>query len=196
MRKPHRSIPSLAAGLAIAGLLLTAMPAVAAGLPPIVPECARKQAKYAPSLACALETFGNIAQLILGITGSFALLMFVYGGFVMLTSGGASERVSKGKTILTNAVIGILIIFTSGMLIQYGLGRLKITQPVIGQACDAGGGKPGIYFQATDGSVKCTQFCSELSGYACFSPEQQAGRSCLGLDWCQATGAGWLCCQQ
>lgn len=100
---------------------MAALPALAA----IVPECALVAGKNPPDLNCVLLTFAGIAQLILGITGSAALLMFVYGGFVLLSSGGDSGKVTTGKTILRNAIIGIFIIFTSGYIVQYGMDQLQ-----------------------------------------------------------------------
>ncbi len=62
---------------------------------------------------------------ILGLVGSLALIMFVYGGLVLLTSAGNPEKVTKGKTIMINALIGIVIVFTSYMIIQFTLSALK-----------------------------------------------------------------------
>lgn len=77
----------------------------------IVPLCARAASLQTPSLDCVLETFRSVASLIVGITGSFALLMFVYGGFMWVTSAGSAEKVKKGKQIFTYAVIGLIVIF-------------------------------------------------------------------------------------
>ena len=55
----------------------------------------------------------------LGIVGSLSLLMFVYGGFMMLISQGESSKISAAKTIITNAVIGLVIVFGSFAFIQY-----------------------------------------------------------------------------
>jgi uncharacterized membrane protein len=72
---------------------------------------------------CELTDFVKIAfwvwQWILGISGSLALAFFIYGGFTFLISGGSSERVTKGKTILINSVIGLVIIFCSFMIVNF-----------------------------------------------------------------------------
>lgn len=49
----------------------------------------------------------------LGLSGSFALLMFVYGAFTWITSGGSPEKITKGKKIFTWAVIGLFVVFGS-----------------------------------------------------------------------------------
>lgn len=87
---------------------LIALP-VSAALPALVPKCAL--GTTVPPLSCFLELLGNVAKWILGISGSLALLMFVYGGFMFLISGGSSKRIEEGKTILTRAIIGLIIIF-------------------------------------------------------------------------------------
>ena len=106
-------------------LSLTVAPAIA-NAASIVPDCAINQGTSPPGLDCVLETFANIANIILGLTGSFALFMFVYGGFMLLSSGGSESRVSKGKEIIRNALIGIAIVLTAGALINYGLRALGV----------------------------------------------------------------------
>ncbi|NQU83251.1 MAG: hypothetical protein HQ536_00920, partial [Parcubacteria group bacterium] len=56
---------------------------------------------------------GRIIKALLGIVGSVALLMFVYGGFTWLTSGGNPEQVKKGRDIIVWATIGLAVIFIS-----------------------------------------------------------------------------------
>ncbi len=69
------------------------------------------------SLNDLARVFTIAAQWILGIVGSLALLMFVYGGFLFLFSGGNKDRVDKGRQTLVNAVIGIFVVFLSYMII-------------------------------------------------------------------------------
>lgn len=60
----------------------------------------------------SLQTLsGRFINIMIGISGSVALLMFVYGGFMMLTSAGDSDRVGKGKKAMVWAVIGLVVIF-------------------------------------------------------------------------------------
>lgn len=76
----------------------------------------------------------RVTKLILGVMGSVALLMFTYGGYVFLTSAGRAEQVTKGKTILVNAVLGIAVILLSWtivnlILVAFSLGRGGIGEP-------------------------------------------------------------------
>ena len=64
---------------------------------------------------------GKIINSVLGIVGSLALVMFIYGGITWMLSGGNQERVTKGKQILIWATIGIIIIFTAYALVKFVL---------------------------------------------------------------------------
>jgi len=66
----------------------------------------------------------NITQIILGIAGSLALLTFVIGGVLYMTSGGESGKVQKATTMLKTAVIGIAIILLAGIIVQTILKKL------------------------------------------------------------------------
>jgi hypothetical protein len=65
------------------------------------------------------QLIGRIINAALGIVGSIALLMFIYGGFTWMLAGGNSEAVSKGKNILIWSVIGLVIIFSSYALVKF-----------------------------------------------------------------------------
>lgn len=75
--------------------------------------------KYNCGLNDLINTSVKIANWLLGIAGSLTLLMFVYGGIMLLISGGSSERVSKGKTILTNGAIGLVVVLLSFLIIGF-----------------------------------------------------------------------------
>ena len=55
------------------------------------------------------ELIGRIINGVLGIVGSIALVMFIYGGFNWMTAAGNMEKVQKGKDILIWAAIGLVI---------------------------------------------------------------------------------------
>ena len=63
----------------------------------------------------------NASQWILGIVGSLALLFFIYGGFTFLISAGNSAKVDEGKKIIVGAVIGLVLVFSSYLIIQFAM---------------------------------------------------------------------------
>lgn len=62
---------------------------------------------------------GIIINYILGIVGSLALVMFVFGGITWMTSAGSAEKIKKGRDILIWAAIGLVIIFSSYALVNF-----------------------------------------------------------------------------
>ncbi len=61
---------------------------------------------------------------VLGIVGSLALLMFIYGGFTFLISAGSSEKIGEARKILIAAVVGLFIVFASFVIIKFVLQSL------------------------------------------------------------------------
>ncbi len=55
----------------------------------------------------------NIIQMILGITGSLALISFTVGGVMMITGQGNEETLSKAKGIMLWSVAALVIIAAS-----------------------------------------------------------------------------------
>jgi type IV secretion system pilin len=82
----------------------------------VLPSCA---SSGNCSVCEIVQTAINIGQFILGIIGAVVLLFFVYGGFIMLTSGGKPDWVKKGKDILINAVIGLAIAFFAYTIVTF-----------------------------------------------------------------------------
>jgi hypothetical protein len=66
-----------------------------------------------------IDLWVRILQLMLGGVGLFAVMMFIYGGFTMLTSGGNPEKVKKAKDTLAWAVLGLATIILSGAAVRY-----------------------------------------------------------------------------
>ena len=61
---------------------------------------------------------GKIIQGVLGVVGSLALLVFIFGGVTWMTSGGNPEKIKKGQQNIIWAVAGIVVIFTSYAVIN------------------------------------------------------------------------------
>jgi len=61
----------------------------------------------------------RVVKPVLGIIGSIALIMFVYGGFLWLTSGGSPDKIKKGRDVFMWSGIGIIVILTSYILLKF-----------------------------------------------------------------------------
>jgi len=57
-----------------------------------------------------IAMFITAKDVILGLSGVFATVMFVYGGMVMVTAYGNEARIKWGKDILVAAVVGIFVV--------------------------------------------------------------------------------------
>ncbi len=80
----------------------------------------------------------NVSKWILGISGSAALLIFIYGGVMFLISAGNSERVKKGQQILVGAVIGIVIVFAAYTIIGFIIHAMGVPQSTQNQWASSG----------------------------------------------------------
>ncbi len=61
----------------------------------------------------------NVANIILRYLGVAALALFVAGGIIWMTSGGAPEKVNQGKNIIKGAVIGLVIVLGAYFTVNY-----------------------------------------------------------------------------
>ena len=73
------------------------------------------------------DVVANVIQGVLGIVGVAALIIFIYGGIVWMTSLGNSERVKQGRDTLVWGAIGLVVVFASFAVVNLILGALEST---------------------------------------------------------------------
>ena len=73
----------------------------------------------------ASNTYSSFGQLISNIlpnvyigAGLIIFFMIVAGGFLMIANSGNTDKQQEGKSIITAAIIGFVIVFTSYWIIQ------------------------------------------------------------------------------
>ena len=90
-------------------LLITASVTSAAGIVPCTNNCT----------ICHLFVGINsiIDFLLKNIAFPLGVVAILYGGFMIMTSGGSEEQVKKGKTALEFAVYGIIIAFAGWLIV-------------------------------------------------------------------------------
>lgn len=71
----------------------------------------------------AVQNLVGNAMVFLGIV---AVMYGLYGGFLMLTAGGEDDKVKKGKTILFQVALGLVVIFLANSIVQWVLGKLLV----------------------------------------------------------------------
>lgn len=122
-------------------------------------------------------TIMQVIRIILGLVGIIALAIIIYGGWMWMTSAGNAERIATAKKILVNAVIGLVIIFTSFAISSFIINALI-------KATGAGGGG-GVGFS-------CTPNVCYSCGYRCNSAGDgvSSDLTCVGPFLC---GPGAAC---
>lgn len=186
------------AALIVLGSLLGAMPVAAQGFQLLPDRCIDQGGiGQAPGVDCLVDTMVNIGRVVFGISGSFALLMFVIGGFMYLSSAGADDKVKKGKEYIKNAVIGLVIILTAAYGIEYGANVLRqggatackgtVYTEGTQQACCEGGVVVTLATGSSAGTQKCVKGTSEAicqqidPGYSCgdITNRKDGGANCV-----------------
>lgn len=66
-------------------------------------------------IALMIKGFYNYG---IGIAGILAAIMLMAGGIVWLTSAGSSEKISKAKDLMFGSIIGLVLLFSSWMLLR------------------------------------------------------------------------------
>lgn len=84
-----------------------------------IPKCVADADKTCDDLGVFVFAGLNLTTFLFGIIGALALLMFVYGGFVLILSQGSPEKVKEGTGIMVAAVIGLVIAFGGYLLVRF-----------------------------------------------------------------------------
>lgn len=56
---------------------------------------------------------GNLISVVLSVLGVVLLVLVIYAGILWMTAGGDSGKVDKAKALITNAVIGLVLILAA-----------------------------------------------------------------------------------
>ncbi len=62
---------------------------------------------------------GEAIPYIFGIAGVGLLIMIIFSGFTLMTSAGDAKKMEQGKSQLTFAIVGFIIIFSAFWIVQF-----------------------------------------------------------------------------
>jgi len=62
---------------------------------------------------------GQIISVVLSFVGVLYLILMIYAGITWMTAQGNEQQVTKAKSLLMNAVIGIIIVFAAYALVAF-----------------------------------------------------------------------------
>lgn len=105
-------------------LVLTVVPTLAQVPEELSSGCGDNQ--VATALGCISTTaegeggfVESILGLAVGIGGAVALLLLLYGFFLLSTSQGSPDKVKHGKEIITSAIAGLIFVTMSVVLMAF-----------------------------------------------------------------------------
>jgi len=81
----------------------------------------------ADSAKPGFESIIGITNFILGFVASIAILMIIYGGYLFMMPSGDENTQEKGKTILIQAIIGLIIVILSYTLVSSIFGATDVS---------------------------------------------------------------------
>lgn len=70
------------------------------------------------------EKVGKLIGIVLTVIGAFFLILLIYGGYKWMMARGAPEEAKKAKDIITDAVIGLIIILAAYLISTFIVGKL------------------------------------------------------------------------
>jgi hypothetical protein len=68
----------------------------------------------------------NVIEIGLRLVGYAAVGFIIYGGFKYLTSAGSADRVTAGRKIILNAIIGLVLSFFSVAIVNLVAGNIQV----------------------------------------------------------------------
>lgn len=73
------------------------------------------------STGTADKTIQNLISNALLFLAILAVVYGIYGGFLMMTAGGEEDKMKKGRTILLQVAIGLVVIFLANSIVSFVL---------------------------------------------------------------------------
>jgi hypothetical protein len=71
-----------------------------------------------------IKTIGEVIKVFLGFLAIIFIILVIYAGFLWMTSAGDDAKVTKAKGLITNAIIGIIIILAAYILTSFVIGAV------------------------------------------------------------------------
>ena len=85
------------------------------------------------SQATPATIIGQLVAYFFGLLGVIFLVLAIYGGMLWMTAAGNEEKATKGRTIITQAVVGLFVTLAVGaiyVLVRVFLGQVGVATPI------------------------------------------------------------------
>lgn len=87
---------------------------------PILPQSGSCHCDPLPlDWGCVLQVIQNLIQFAVSLGVILMVLWIAYAGFSLMVSGGSAEARSQGKTRIMNAIVGILVILSAWLIVDF-----------------------------------------------------------------------------
>jgi hypothetical protein len=70
------------------------------------------------------QIIGRIINVVLGFIGILLLVYILYAGFLWMTAGGNEDKVKEAKTMIKNAIIGLVIVIAAFAISNFVLNSI------------------------------------------------------------------------
>lgn len=147
------------------------------------------------------ELIMDIVNYFLGFLGLIAVLVFVYAGVLWVVNGGVEEQITKAKTMMTYAALGLVIIMLSFSIVTFitgsvGTGNVSTAQICTtsddcssGLECIGGICSANANGQLCEEDIDCPNNYSCDDG-SCLYDGYQNTNGCFGSEECEQR---WYC---
>lgn len=125
-----------------------------------------------------LQTGVYFANFLFGLAGALFLAIFVYAGFKYVFFAYDSKQVGSAKDMMTNAMIGLLLMMAAGLFIRFVSGAIGGTSGQSQARCEID--HPGFS-------------CSDIGAETATARAAAQGRGCVA-NACPGTTKNIMCC--
>lgn len=73
------------------------------------------------------QLVGGLIQQAIGLLGIVLVVLVIYAGFLWMTAQGNEEKIKKAKGIISNAVVGLVLIFAAYSITGFVVDALQST---------------------------------------------------------------------
>lgn len=82
-------------------------------------KCLGDDGQNIARISCVIPLFENVVKSALFLAGTLAVIMIIYGGLRMVLSGGDAKQAGAARSIITYAIIGLVIVFLSFAMLNF-----------------------------------------------------------------------------
>jgi len=72
------------------------------------------------------QIVGNVIKVILGVSGTVALIFIIWGGIQWMVSKGAQDKIASARKLMTSGMIGIAIIAAAYAITDFVIKQITV----------------------------------------------------------------------